>query len=122
MEEILERINTGINFLMNGLPFRVGDQYWGVDIENYFNVTGASHYLHLEQITRNFALKELQEIKDDFLKMVYLSSELKEFIKDKKLKFNLDFDYGMGDIRICSEKEGILKWELLRFNTSTNSD
>ena len=78
--------------------------------------------MHLEQIAKNFALKELQEIKDDLLKMVYLSSELKEFIKDKKLKFNLDFDYGMGDIRFCSEKECILKWELLRFNTNTNSD
>ncbi|GAA4314454.1 hypothetical protein GCM10023143_25320 [Compostibacter hankyongensis] len=43
--------------------------------------------------------------------MVLSSKELQEFIVGRQIKFNLDFDYGMGDIRICSEKNGVVKWK-----------
>lgn len=111
MEEILGRIKTAIEFLKDGLPFKVGELYLGISEDNILNVTGASQYIDLKNITKQGAIKELEEIKLMFEKMTSVSFELKNFVSNKKVKFNLDFDYGMGDIRICSELNGILKWE-----------
>jgi hypothetical protein len=112
MEEILSRIKTAIEFLKDGLPFKVGDLYLNINEDNILNVTGASQYIHLENITQQNALKELDEIKSIFEKMIFVSPELKKMVNGKKVKFNLDFDYGMGDIRICSEKDGIVTWQI----------
>jgi hypothetical protein len=106
-----DRIKNAIEFLKDGLPFKVGELYFGIDDSNYLNITGASKFIHLQNITKRTALRELNEIKSLFEEMVLSSVDLKDFIRDKQLKFNLDFDYGMGDIRICTEKSGILKWE-----------
>lgn len=110
MEEVSNRIKSGIEFLKAGLPFKVGDLYWGIDKDSYFNVTGVSKYIHFENITKGIALAELSDIKSVFFRMVDTSTELNQFIKDRKIKFNLDYDYGMGDIRICSEIDGVVNW------------
>ena len=45
--------------------------------------------------------------------MVDASQELRNFIVSKKIEYNLYFDdYGRGSIIICSEKDGIVKWEM----------
>lgn len=38
--------------------------------------------------------------------------ELKIFVQDKVLKFNLAFNDGSGSIGICTEEDGIIKWEI----------
>jgi hypothetical protein len=111
MEEISNRIKTAIEFLKDGFPFKVGELYLGISDNNCINVTGASKFIHMENINKEEAIKELDEIKSLFGKMISASEELKNFISDKQIKFNLDFDYGMGDVRICSEMHGLLKWE-----------
>lgn len=112
MREILGRIKTAIEFLKDNLPFRVGELYMGIDESGLLNITGASKAIDLKNITKQRALEELGEIKLIFQKMVSISPELRVFISDKQIKFNLDFDYGMGDIRICSEIDGVLKWQV----------
>ena len=112
MREILGRIETAIEFLKDNLPFRVGELYMGVDESGFLNITGTSQAIDLKNITMQRALKELDEIKSIFQKMVSVSPELKDFISDKQIKFNIDFDYGMGDIRICSEIDGVVKWQV----------
>lgn len=111
MEEILNRIKTAIEFLKEGFPFRVEELYFGMSEGNLLNVTGASQFIDLKNVTKIGALKELDEIKSIFEKMVLASPELRLFLANKKVKFNLDFDYGMGDTRICSELDGIIFWE-----------
>jgi len=105
------RIRNAIKFLKDGLPFNIGELYFGIDDNRYLNVTSASKYIHLENITKGTGLAELNEIKCLFEKMVLSSKELQEFVAGRQIKFNLNFDYGMGDIRICSEKNGVVKWE-----------
>ena len=44
--------------------------------------------------------------------MIENFSDLKSFIIDRDINYNLDFDdTGKGSIGICSEKKGILVWE-----------
>lgn len=63
-------------------------------------------------LTKQQCLRELEEIKALFDKMVNASSELKYFIKDKPAEFNLYFDgYGKGSIKLCSEKEKTITCE-----------
>lgn len=84
----------------------------GVEKPGSVFVTGWSTFNNLENLTRQIALKELQEIKSLFQKMVDISPELKEFTKDKIVEFNLVFDYGEGAIGVFSEKGGVVKWEV----------
>lgn len=111
MEEIRKRIISAIEIVKDGMPFRVGELYWGIDKEGFLNITGASQYVLIENVTKETCLKELRQIKRIFQEMVNTSAELQAFIKHKSIKYNLDLDYGMGDIRLCSEVEGVVKWE-----------
>ena len=102
-----ERIKTAIEFLKDGQSFSVGDLR--LEIENKIvTVTGWSQYSYIENLTKHQALKELDEIKISFKRMLDTSTELRNFIADKKIEYNLYFDdYGKGSIIICSEKDGV---------------
>jgi hypothetical protein len=104
------RIKTAVEFLNDGQSFKVGDLRLGMNGKNDMYVTGWSQYLNLENLTRSQALKELDEIKSLFKQMLDVSQELKAFIQDKKIKYNLAFNYGMGAIDTCSEKDGVVEW------------
>lgn len=106
-----DRIKTAVEFLKDGQSFKVGDLRLGVEKPGGVYVTGWSAYNNLENLTKQIALKELQEIKDLFQKMVDISPELKVFIEDRSIEFNLAFDYAQGAIGVCSEKEGKIIWE-----------
>lgn len=107
----LERIDVAVLFLKENKSFRVGDLRFGmIDGKNMF-VTGWTEYSNIENINKEIAVRELSEIKLLFTKMIKTSLSLKEFIKDKAIKYNLAFNYGMGSYGICSEKDGVIKWE-----------
>lgn len=105
------RIKMAVEFLKDGQSFKVGDLRLGVENPGSVYVTGWSTYNNLENLTKQIALKELQEIKGLFQKMVNASPELKEFIQYKSVEFNLAFDYGQGAIGVCSEKDEKIVWE-----------
>jgi hypothetical protein len=106
------RIKTAVEFLKDGQSFNVGDLRLEIE-RNTITVTGWSQYSNIENLNKNQALKELDEIKTLFKRMIDTSPELRTFIVDKKIEYNLYFDdYGKGSITICSEKDGALKWKM----------
>ncbi len=106
------RIKAAVEFLKDGQSFSVGDLRLGIE-NNTITVTGWSQYSNIEKLTKHQALKELDEIKILFKRMIDASTELRNFIAEKKTEYNLYFDdYGKGSIIICSEKDGIVKWEM----------
>ena len=107
-----DRIKTAVEFLKDGQSFKVGDLRLGVEKPGCIYVTGWSTHNNLENLTKQIALKELQEIKGLFQKMVDVSTELKDFVQDKSIEFNLAFDYGQGAVGVCSEKDQKLNWEI----------
>lgn len=106
-----ERIDTAIKFLKEGKSFCVRDLRLSINGTHNIYVTGWSRYLNLENLTKYRALKELEEIKNVFNQMLNASENLRNFICDKEIKYSLGFNYGMGGIGICSERNGVIKWE-----------
>ena len=88
------------------------DIYLGLDENNFLNVTSLSNYTYWDSITKKTSINELNEIKHLFNRMINSSEELSEFISNKTIKYNLDYDYGMGDIRICSEVNNVIEWHV----------
>ena len=106
------RIKTALEFLKDGQSFTVGELKLIAEKEGVLEVTGWSQYKNFENLRKQQSLKELEEIKALFYKMVNVSKGLKNFIENKSIEFNLYFDdYGKGSIGICSEKDKILVWE-----------
>lgn len=106
-----ERIKTALKFLKDKQTFKVGELRLGTKGKNIIEVTGWSQYTDYKNLTKQEALRELEEIKVLFYKMVAVSSELKTFLEDKIIQFNLYFDdYGKGSIGICFEKDNNLEW------------
>jgi hypothetical protein len=77
------RIKTAIEFLKDGQSFSIGDLRLGIE-RNIIIVIGWSQYLNIENLASNQALKELDEIKTLFKRIVDVSQELRKFIVDKK--------------------------------------
>lgn len=107
------RIRTALEFLKDGQSFTVGEIRLGAEKPGVIEVTGWSQYTNFANLTKQQCLRELEEIKELFYKMVDASSELKDFTKDKSAEFTLCFDdYGKGSIAICSQKDQELNWEI----------
>ncbi len=106
------RIKTAIEFLRDGQSFTIGEIRLENEKSGVIKVTGWSQYKNFANLTKQKSLRELEEIKALFYKMVKVSPDLRSFIENKSIEFNLYFDdYGKGSIGICSEKDKILAWE-----------
>jgi len=73
-------------------------------------VTGWTKCFYIENVTKENALQDLSFTKEKFDDLIGKSSELSDFIKDKKIEYSLAFDYGKGGIGICDEIDGEIKW------------
>jgi hypothetical protein len=108
----MNRIKAAVEFLLEGRPFTVENLTLGINEENDFYVTGWSQYANLENLTKSIASDELNGIKEQFADMLKNSPDLTDFILGKSVKYNLAFNYGMGSLGICSEKDGVLTWHV----------
>ena len=107
--EIIQRIRNAIILLKDGRGFKVGDLTLEAK-DNYFSVSGWTSYNYLKNLTRQKALAELAETKELFKKMLAISPELVDFIKNRELVYFLYYeDCGCG-LEICSEINGQVKW------------
>jgi hypothetical protein len=107
---LLERIKGAIGIIREGQPFKLGDLLITRQDKNTLSVTGWTQHLYLNQLTKSNAAEELVHIKQDFQKLVSSSSDWKDFLNDKTIQYNLDYDeFGKG-IGICNEINGEIKW------------
>lgn len=107
------RIKIALEFLKDGQSFSVGDLRLGIDSFNCLVVTGWSQYSNFTNLTKKNSIQELEEIKSLFSEMLNSSVDLKKFAEKKSIEYVLSFDdYGKASIDICSEKNGVLKWQI----------
>jgi hypothetical protein len=112
-EELQHRIKSAIILLKEGHTFKVGDLTFVCMNDNFCSVTGWTLCIDLKTITKQRALIELNETKALFNKMTSVSPELSNFLKGRKIQYSLSFDYGMGGLEICTEKNGEIIWKTI---------
>lgn len=107
-----ERIKTALEFLKHGQSFSVGEVKLTAEENGVLEVIGWSRYINFANITKSECLKELDEIKALFYRMLDISPELMDFILTKSIKITLYFnDSGKGSIELCSEIEKNITWK-----------
>jgi hypothetical protein len=106
-----DKIETALGFLKKGQSFKVGGLKLGT-YENGLYVVGWSQYFYIENLTKSIALNELTAIKKQFKDLLNSSLALKTFVKDKKIEYNLSFNFGQGSIGVCSETETEIIWHI----------
>jgi hypothetical protein len=109
-KELIDRIKNAIILLSDGHSFKVGDLTFGCDNQNNFFVSGWVESFELKNISKKSALNELYETKQLFSRMVTLSTDLKKFIENRNIEYSLCYNYGMGSLELCRERNGNIKW------------
>ncbi|MGQ7947576.1 hypothetical protein [Flavobacterium sp. WC2509] len=109
-KELTDRIKNAIILLSDGHPFKVGDLTFGCDKKNNFVVSGWVENHELKNISKKRVLNELSETKQLFSKMLAVSTDLKKFIEDRNVEYSLCYNYGMGSLELCREKNGNIDW------------
>jgi|SRR5690606_3400443 len=109
-KELRNRINNAIILLTDGHAFKVGDLTFGASSQHHFSVTGWTICSDLKSLTKQRALDEIHETKSLFNKMLSVSPELTDFIKNRQVTYSLDYDYGMGGLEISNETNGQIEW------------
>ena len=106
------RLETAVDFLLEGTspPFKIGDLRIGLKEDKTLYVTGWTRSSSIENMTKNRAIGELEEIKQIFEKMIASSDRLHRLVQESGVEFNLAFDYGMGAIGICTERKNTIEW------------
>ncbi len=112
MKNLKHRLEIALIFLKKGQSFKIENLKLGIEKGNIFYVVGWSTKRTIGNISKASALKELEGIEEKFYEFIQISRDLKDFIKNKTLEFNLAFDYGQGSVGICSKKDGIIKWKI----------
>jgi hypothetical protein len=109
-KELTDRIKNAIILLQDGHSFKVGDLTFRCDNQNNFFVSGWLESYDLKNISKTRALNELNETKELFAKMLSASPDLRKFIKDRNLEYSVSYNYGMGIIELCREKNENIDW------------
>jgi len=112
MNADLQRLTIAASLVNEGRSMRVGDIRLGAEPPDVLTVTGWTRSSSLENLTRTEALAELAEIKLLFDEMVAICPNLLELAGKRWVEFCLGYDYGMGAVGVCSERNGIITWEV----------
>lgn len=96
--------------LTDGHSYNVGELTLGAVDRSNITVTGWTIWKDLKSLSKERALSELKETEYLFKKMVSISPELTDFIKNREVKFCLWYDYGMGGIEICFDNGKKIEW------------
>ena len=75
------RIKNAVEFLKDGLPFRVENLGFALNKFGGLEVSRASAFIEFKNLNKDICLRELHDIQKEFEEMVTISDELKEFIK-----------------------------------------
>jgi len=108
----LSRIKTAAEFVRDGMSLSVGEVIFYCGDAQTLGIGGWSRSPALEIITQQSALKELLEIINLYNDILEICPRLLDLAEKKQVMFSLGFDYGMGTIRICSMKNGIVTWDV----------
>lgn len=105
-KDIIDAINSGSRISVGGLQLRMQE-------DGVLTVMGWTQWIHLDSLSKDIMLKELDAIKREFQEITGSSSEVKTYLEGKPIEYILYYDdYGKASIVICKEKDGYATWFL----------
>jgi hypothetical protein len=108
-----DKIKTALEFLKEGKGYKINSLRLEIPSPDKIEVTGWSAFINLSSLSRAIALRELSEVKMEFDQLLESSAELKAFVADRSIQFNLWYDdAGKGSAVICSEENGVINWSM----------
>lgn len=108
-EELKERIWK----IADGVPLKLGRMTIETSKTDKILVTGWTDTIHFENISKDFVIGELRDLKDSFIELIDTYNELKSIVKTHKLTIEYHMSYddaGKAGIGLCSEIDGIINW------------
>tara|TARA_R110000796_G_scaffold81456_2_gene179409 strand:- start:6823 stop:7176 length:354 start_codon:yes stop_codon:yes gene_type:complete len=105
--------NIIISLLKDGKTFKLTNEIRIGEIDNgkVFFVLGLFTHPELKILTKEESILKLNELKFFFKSLLTELKDLAIYLKDKKIEYRLSYNYGMGAIGICKEKENEIFWE-----------
>jgi ASC-1-like (ASCH) protein len=107
MENMLvQRLNESVDFLKDNLTFKVGDFVLGTVDDETIYVDFFTNYTQIQNVSREKAVEELNQYRDNFQSMLNLAHEFYKYAKHKRVEYNLVLNTGTAGILICKDKNG----------------
>lgn len=98
--------------IADGIPLNLDNVTIRIDKAGKLLVTKWANNFYLENITRQIAFQELQEVKSFYLDLCKSFREIKEIVtnNDLKVEYHVAYDTGKSGVGICSEIDGIIDY------------
>lgn len=103
------RIKAALEFLKDNKGFTIGKIFLNHKNNEIF-VNGYTNFSSTDFMNKRIALEELQAVKQTFNDYKLALKEFADFVADKKIRYTLNLNYGMGHIGICDEVNGEIIW------------
>lgn len=111
INKLRQRLKDAIGVLEVGHSIDVNGLKLFVKKSEYINVIGKSEFNDLKQLTNQFALKELEDIKEVFNNMRIAVPEFSDYINNLEVRYQLCDWPMMGLYKIvCQEIDGKVTW------------
>lgn len=109
-----ERLNTALTVLKKKGTIKVGEFSFSVQEKGELLINTWSLQKNYSNLIKKNLSNELNELEMLFFKMITLSNEFTEFVKNNRLIFILNYDsYGKGSIELCRKCDGRIYWSPL---------
>lgn len=105
-----ERIDFALQVVDAGNSFRLDGIRMFKKAPSQIAFTGTSTARSLEEISKEMAKRELDEMTSYVVSLRELSPKLDEFLRNKDLIFNLGFQYGQGAVPIARATKKGFEW------------
>ncbi|MDR3628166.1 MAG: hypothetical protein P4L45_15085 [Ignavibacteriaceae bacterium] len=105
-KEILKRLESSLEFIKDGLTFKVGDFVLGKTKDGKIFVNSYLQDINIDKIEKSFAKEKLEEMTNEFNGLVTKSPRFQEFLSDFDLNYYLLYDTGLAGINICAVING----------------
>jgi len=104
--ELVDRLEKSIQFIMDGIPFTVGDFVIGKSTNGRMFVNCFIPNLYLEHIDKTLIEKNLLKRKMDFIELMNKAKNFSGSFKSNEIDYYLLLDSGSASIQICGEVDG----------------
>jgi len=98
--------------IADGIPLKLGNMNIRMTDTGTLLVTWWTDTIYFENITKEYALKELRKLREMFLELQEEYNALNTIVEVNSLKieYHVSYDTGKGSVGICSDIDDVVHW------------